>query len=312
MGGRFIDGQWITEKNWEKAADGSFKRQVSVFRNWTAPDGVFPVEAGRYHLYISHACPWAHRTLIVRALLGLEDVISVSAVHPLMTDDGWHFDAEDAEYPCRDHLYGEPFLRNIYLRANSQYTGRVTVPILWDKQTETIVNNESRDIIQMLATDFAALGTRQADLYPEALRAEIDAAMDHIYQPINNGVYRCGFAGNQAAYDQALMELFEALDHWESVLSRQRFMTGEALTLADIALFTTLVRFDAVYYVHFKTNIQRIVDYPGLWRFVRAVHQWPQIAGTCHMDQIKEHYYRSHLQLNPRGIVPGGPVLDFQ
>jgi putative glutathione S-transferase len=309
MGGRLIEGKWFTEKSWEKADDGSFKRQVSVFRERTGTEGSFLAEAGRYHLYVSYACPWAHRTLIVRALLGLEEVVSVSAVHPLMTDEGWHFDPEDTDHPCVDDLYGESFLRDLYRRADSQYTGRVTVPILWDKQTETIVNNESREIIQMLATDFADLGSRQMELYPEARRESIDAAMDRIYQSINNGVYRCGFAGNQAAYDQALSQLFEALEHWDGVLSRQRFMTGERLTLADVALFTTLLRFDPVYYVHFKTNLRHIVDFPSLWRFVREVYQWPQIAGTCRMDEIKQHYYRSHPQLNPRGIVPGGPKL---
>jgi putative glutathione S-transferase len=310
MGGRLIEGRWVVTPTWEKASDGSFQRQLSSFRNWTG-HGELEVEPDRYHLFVSHACPWAHRTLITRALLGLEEVVSVSAVHPLMTDDGWHFDPEDPDHPCRDDLFGERFLRDLYLRADPGFTGRVTVPILWDRQSETIVNNESRDIIQMFATDFATLGSRHCALYPEVLRAQIDEAMDAIYEPINNGVYRCGFAGNQAAYDRALGQLFEALDHWEGVLSRQRFMTGDTLTLADIALFTTLLRFDPVYYLHFKTNRRHIYDYPNLWGFVRDVYQLPHVAETCRIDQIKEHYYRSHTQLNPRGFVPGGPELDL-
>jgi putative glutathione S-transferase len=311
MGGRLVQGQWTTKPDWEKTTDGSFKRQESFFRHFVGTEPRFAVAEGRYHLFISHACPWAHRTMIVRALLGLEDAISVSAVHPLMTDEGWHFDPEDPEYPTVDALFGERYLRDVYLRADPEFTGRVTVPVLWDRVEQTIVNNESREIIEMFSTVFEPLWTRPCALYPEDLRTEINAAMDAIYGPINNGVYRCGFAGTQAAYDAALAGLFGALEHWEDVLGRQRFMVGESMTLADVALFTTLVRFDLVYYVHFKTNLRHIYEMPNLWGFVRDVYQMTNVAETCRLDEYKVHYYRSHPQLNPRGFVPGGPQLNL-
>lgn len=311
MSGRLEEGVWTTKKTWEHAKDGEFRRQESFFRERVEAGGRFDVEAGRYHLYVSHACPWAHRTLIVRALLGLEDAISVSVVHPLMTAEGWHFGADDPDFPTPDHLHGERFLRDIYVRANPTFTGRVTVPVLWDKKENTIVNNESREIIEMLATVFRPLWTQQRELFPEAKRDEINAHIDRMYPAINNGVYRCGFAGSQEAYDRAFGELFEGLDHFDEVLSGRRFLTGPELSLADVCLFTTLYRFDPVYVVHFKTNLRRIVDYENLWGFVRDLHAQSGVADVCHLDHIKDHYYRSHLQLNPRGIVPQGPEIDY-
>jgi putative glutathione S-transferase len=310
MGGRLVEGQWTTKSNWEQSEDGAFQRQESVFRDTVGGDA-HPVAPGRYHLYVSHACPWAHRTLITRALLGLDDAISVSVVHPHMTGEGWHFGGADDAYPTPDHLYGKPFLRELYTKADPQFTGRVTVPILWDRERETIVNNESREIIVQLNDAFRPLATRERDLYPSALRPTIDAAIDAIYPVINNGVYRCGFAAKESAYQTAFDELFSALDHWDQVLATQRFTCGDSLTLADICLFTTLFRFDSVYYVHFKCNGRHIYEYAHLWRFVRDVYQTEGVAETCHLDHIKLHYYRSHLQLNPRGFVPVGPTISF-
>ena len=311
MAGRLIQGVWTSKKTWEHAEDGEFRRQASAFRERVAPGGRFDVEAGRYHLFVSHACPWAHRTLIVRALLGLEDAIGVSVVHPHMTDEGWHFDADDPTYPTPNHILGERYLRDVYLRADDTFTGRVTVPVLWDTREGTIVNNESREIIEMFATVFAPLWTRTRDLYPEAARAELNVHIDRMYPSINNGVYRCGFAGSQAAYERAFSELFEALDHFDTVLADRRFLGGDALTLADVCLFPTLLRFDPVYVTHFKTNLRRIADYPNLWGYVRDVYAQTLIAETCHLDHIKDHYFLSHPQLNPRGIVPVGPAVDF-
>jgi len=311
VGGRFVAGEWTTKKDWEKETGGQFKRQESQFRNRIDPQGLYAPEVDRYHLYVSYACPWAHRTLMVRALMGLDQVISFSAVHPLMTDNGWHFDPTDSRFPTPDHLYGHDFLRELYLKADPHCTGRVTVPVLWDKKTESLVSNESKEIIRDMAIHFASLGTLDADLYPEALRPTIDEAMDHFYEPINNGVYRCGFAGNQEAYEASQEELFGALDHWDAVLREQTYVAGEQLTLADLALYATLVRFDPVYYVHFKTCKKHIYEYPGLWRFVCDLIHHPRLRPTLHMDHIKDHYFRSHPQLNPRGFVPPGPELNY-
>jgi len=305
MGGRLVDGSWVSKDHWESDTSGGFKRQESAFR-----DSVDRAEAGRFHLYVSHACPWAHRTLIVRALLGLEDAISWSTVHPLMLDDGWIFDPDDGVFPSEDPIHGERFLRDLYVRADPNFTGRVTVPMLWDKQTDTLVNNESAEIIRMLATDFAPLGTTGAVLYPEPLRARIDAAMDRFYNPINNGVYRCGFARTEAAYRAAHDELFVALDEWDAALEGQQYICGDALTIADVALFTTLIRFDPVYFVHFKTSKKHIYEYPHLWAFVRRMYALPGVAETVHFDHIRTHYFASHRQLNPRGFVPDGPDMD--
>lgn len=307
--GRLISGRWTTE--WYSPDErGRFVRGETVFRDRVTADGSsgFRAEAGRYHLYVSLACPWAHRALITRKLKGLEEAISISVVHPFMGDDGWSFD--EAPGTIGDPIFGARFLREIYVKARSDYTGRVTVPVLWDKRTQTIVNNESREIIRMLDTEMGALAGSTLSLYPEALRPRIDETITALYTPVNNGVYRAGFATTQEAYNEAVAELFEALDHWDSVLSSQRYLCGSEPTLADICLFTTLFRMDPVYYGHFKCNVRRLTDYPSLWGFVRDVYQWPGVRETCDLDHIKQHYYRSHPGINPTRIVPRGPLLD--
>jgi putative glutathione S-transferase len=313
MGGFLRDGEWITKEKWEQSEDGHFKRQVSVFRDWITqgPEARFQPGRGRYHLYVSLACPWAHRTLIVRALKGLEDAISVSVVEPYMGDGGWTFDPDHDDASTPDHLFGFDALRHVYTKADPTFSGRVTVPVLWDRETHTIVNNESSEIIRMLDQTFGELSTRDAVLYPEPLRAEIDAATDAIYEPINNGVYRCGFASKASAYAESFEALFDALDHWDAHLATRRYMVGDQLTLADVCMFTTLVRFDPVYYVHFKTNRQLIAQFPNLSGYVRDIYQTPGVAETVNLFHIKQHYYRSHTQLNPKGFVPLGPALDL-
>lgn len=309
--GMMIDGNWqSTRANEDKG--GRFVRPSTTFRSWIRADGSseFQPEAGRYHLYVSYACPWAHRTLILRKLKGLEDAIGVSVVDPYMGEDGWFF--SDAPGAIRDSVNGAQFVREIYAKADPQFTGRVTVPILWDKQLETVVNNESREIIKMLDLEFQAIaGNPDVGFYPADLADEIEATLDAIYNPINNGVYRSGFASSQEAHAEAVTELFAALDHQEQVLGERRYLCGDRITQADWCLFTTLYRFDAVYYVHFKTNLRRIVDYPNLWNYVKELYQIPGVAETCHMDHIKEHYYTSHESVNPRLLVPLGPIIDF-
>ncbi len=313
MGGLLRDGEWITKEKWEQSSDGHFKRQESVFRDRTSveADARFEPGKGRYHLYVSLACPWAHRTLIVRALKGLEESISVSVVEPFMGSGGWTFDADADDASTQDHLFGFDALHKVYTKADATFSGRVTVPILWDRETQTIVNNESSEIIRMLDETFGALATRDAILYPEHLRDAIDAATADIYEPINNGVYRCGFASKVSAYEESFDNLFAALDRWDSYLADHRYMVGDQLTLADVCMFTTLVRFDPVYYVHFKTNRQLISQYEHLSGYLRDIYQTPGIAETVNMHHIKQHYYRSHTQLNPKGFVPKGPVLDL-
>lgn len=308
--GRLIDGQW-TRDEVAPTEDGAFKRENSTFRDQiSADDGAeHPVVADRYHLYVSYACPWAHRTLVARALLGLEDVISVSVVDPYMGEEGWQFSEGPGCVP--DPIFGAEFLREVYTRTDPSFTGKVTVPVLLDKQTKTIVNNESRDVLRMFATVLASLGHGAIDLSPEAIRDDIDAMIDANYEPINNGVYKAGFARSQSAYDTAVDELFAALGRCEARLRESRFLCGDTLTEADICLFTTLLRFDAVYHTHFKCNVRRIVDYPALWGFVRDVYQRPGVASTCNFGHIKQHYYRSHPDVNPTGIVARGPDLDF-
>ncbi len=301
-----------------KAVDGEFIRADSSFRNWVTPNGDagpsggagFAAEAGRYHLYVSYACPWAHRTLIFRELKALQAVISVSVVHPLMPEESWVF----AEYPgaTEDQLYQSNFLYEIYRKADPDFKGLVTVPVLWDKQQETIVNNESSEIIRMLNSAFDAYTNVDVDFYPQSLRAQIDEINEPIYNNINNGVYRAGFARNQRAYDRAYSQLFDTLDELESRLAGQRYLVGDRITEADWRLFTTLVRFDAVYFGHFKTNRKRLVDYPNLWAYTRDLYQVPGVAATVNMDHIKTHYYGSHRSINPTGIVPQGPDIDFQ
>jgi putative glutathione S-transferase len=315
--GLLVDGKWHDQWYDTKVSGGRFIRGTSQFRNWITPDGSagpsgrsgFKAEPGRYHLYVSLACPWAHRTLIMRALKGLEGMISVSVVNWLMAENGWTFAEGPGVIP--DTLYHSTFLHQIYTLAQPDYSGRVTVPILWDKQTRTIVNNESSEIIRMLTRAFDAIGAKSGDYYPQPMRAEIDALNERIYPSVNNGVYRAGFATTQVAYDEAVRSLFDTLDWLEDRLAHQRFLCGDRLTEADIRLFTTLLRFDEVYHGHFKCNVRRIVDYPNLWGFTRDLYQLPGVAGTVNMQHIKRHYYESHRMINPTGIVPVGPGLDF-
>lgn len=298
--GLLVDGKWVDQWYDTASSGGRFERKSSAFRG--APEAI---EAGRYHLYVSYACPWAHRALIVRALLGLEQAVGVSAVEPLMLEHGWTF------APDGDSLYSARFLYELYQRAKPSYTGRVTVPVLWDKQRETIVNNESSEIIVLLNDAFRPLATRPADLYPSALRAEIDAVNERVYATLNNGVYRCGFATTQDAYEEAFTPLFATLDWLDERLAARRWLMGDAFTLADVRLFTTLIRFDAVYFGHFKCNQQRVEDYPNLRGYLRDIYQLPGVAATVNMEHIKRHYYGSHKTINPSGVIPLGPRLDF-
>lgn len=311
--GLLVNGKWVDQWYDTKSSDGEFVRQDSVFRNWVTADGAagltgdggFKAEAGRYHLYVSLACPWAHRTLIFRALKELQDIISVSIVEPLMMEAGWVFGDEG------DGLYGFSNMYEVYTKAMPQITSRVTVPVLWDKQREAIVNNESADIIRILNTAFNELTGNNDDYYPAELREEIDQLNDFIYPAINNGVYRAGFATTQAAYEKAYVELFDALDSLEQRLATRRYLTGAQVTEADWRLFTTLLRFDAVYFGHFKTNRQRIADYEHLSGYVRDLYQQPGVASTVDIPYTKAHYYGSHKTINPTGIIPRGQELDF-
>lgn len=315
--GLLIDGVWHDQWYDTKESGGRFVRKESQFRNWITADGSagptgkggFRAEPGRYHLYVSYACPWAHRTLIFRALKKLEDVISVSVVDHYMGAEGWTFNAIDGATP--DHLFGAKRLYEIYTRADPAYSGRVTVPVLWDKQTNTIVSNESSEIIRMFNSAFNAFGDASLDFYPEALRGDIDAMNALVYPNINNGVYRAGFATTQEAYEEAFKQLFETLDTVEEKLSVNRYLVGDTQTEADWRLFTTLLRFDPVYVGHFKCNRQRIADYPNLSNYTRELYQVPGVAETVNMLHIKAHYYGSHTTINPTGIVPLGPEIDF-
>lgn len=317
--GLLVDGKWQDEWYDTAKTGGKFEREAARFRNWVTadgsagPDGVggFRAESGRYHLYVSLACPWAHRTLIFRALKGLEPHISVSVVHPDMLENGWEFRPGDDQH--QDHLYNHEFMHQVYTRAAPDYSGRVTVPVLWDKQQETIASNESADIIRMFNAAFNGLeGVRKdVDYYPEALRAEIDALNERIYDTVNNGVYKAGFATAQDKYREAYHALFESLDWLEERLSARRYLTGNQLTEADWRLFTTLLRFDPVYYSHFKCNRQRLSDYPALSAYTRELYQMPGVAETVSIGQIKQHYYVSQRTINPTQIVPVGPQLDF-
>ena len=308
--GLLQQGKWVDKWYDTKNSDGEFRRQDSRFRRWLTADGAagpdgeqgFKAEKGRYHLYVSLACPWAHRTLIFRALKGLQDYIDVTAVDPIMLENGWELS---------DPLYGFDYAYQLYLKADPSYEGRVTVPILWDKHTQTIVSNESSEIIRMFNTAFNHLTGDQTDYYPENLRSQIDAVNSRVYDTINNGVYLCGFATTQQAYEKAFKALFESLDWVEDILSKQPYLAGEQLTEADWRLFTTLIRFDAVYFGHFKTNRQQIADYPAISNYVREMYQIKGIADTVSFKHIKTHYYGSHLTINPTGIVPVGPAQDF-
>ncbi|MBW8448183.1 MAG: glutathione S-transferase family protein [Arenimonas sp.] len=315
--GMLVDGVWHDVWYDTKTTAGRFERSKAQFRNWVTVDGSagptgskgFKAEAGRYHLYVSLACPWAHRTLIFRKLKGLEGLISLSIVDPLMLENGWEF--HDRDGATVDHLFGSDFLYQIYLKADPAYSGRVTVPVLWDKQTGTIVSNESADIIRMFNTAFNGLTGEGSDYCPADLRDDIDALNDRIYDAVNNGVYKSGFATTQDAYESAVTPLFAMLDELEERLSTRRYLFGPRMTEADWRLFTTLVRFDPVYVGHFKCNIRRIADYPNLSAYVRDLYQTPGVAETVNLRHIKHHYYRSHKTINPTGVVPVGPALDL-
>jgi putative glutathione S-transferase len=315
--GKLINGTWHDVWYDTESNDGRFVRQDSAFRNWVTADGSagpsgeegFKAEPGRYHLYVSLACPWAHRTIIMRRLKGLEDMISMSVVNSFMGAEGWSF--EPGPGVVADTVNGATRLHEIYTKADPVFTGRVTVPVLWDKQRETIVSNESAEILRMLNSAFDGVGALPGDHYPDALRKEIDALNDDIYPNINNGVYRAGFASTQAAYDEAVVQLFDALDRLEQRLATKRYLTGDTITEADWRLFTTLVRFDPVYVNHFKCNIRRLRDYPNLWGYVRDLYQQAGIAATVDIDYIKAHYHESHTAINPTGIVPKGPEIDY-
>ncbi len=315
--GRLVNGVWHDDWYDTKSTGGRFVRWDSSFRNWITPDGSpgptgeggFAAEAGRYHLYVSLACPWAHRTLIFRKLKGLERLIDVSVVHWHMGEHGWEF--RQGPGATGDRLYGSRYLHEIYTRAKPDYSGRVTVPVLWDKQRQTIVNHESAEIIRMFNSAFDEVGAEGPDFYPQALRAEIDKVNETVYQNVNNGVYKAGFATTQEAYEEAVTALFATLDDLEERLGRQRYLAGDRITEADWRLFTTLARFDPVYVGHFKCNIRRLSDYPNLWAYARELYQIPQVAETVSFEHIKRHYYGSHRTVNPSGIVPVGPALDW-
>ena len=303
--GKWVD-QWYDTDN----SGGEFRRQDSRFRHWLTPNGEagpqgetgFKAEQGRYHLYVSLACPWAHRTLIFLQLKGLQDYIDVTVVEPIMLENGWEM---------TDPLYDLSFMYELYLKADARYEGRVTVPVLWDKQTQTIVSNESSEIIRMFNTAFNDVTGNRVDYYPKALRSTIDTINERIYNSINNGVYRAGFATTQVAYDEAFYSLFDALDWVEAKLTKHRYLAGDTLTEADWRLFTTLIRFDAVYYGHFKTNRQLLADYPAIIGYVRELYQLEGVADTVNFEHIKTHYYASHLMINPTGVIPVGPTQDF-
>lgn len=315
--GLLVDGQWQDKWYDTDASGGRFEREDAGFRNWVTVEGSagptgkggFKAEADRYHLYVSLACPWAHRTTIYRKLKGLEDMISMSVVHPFMGDNGWTF--AEGEGVIADPIVNASYLYEIYIAAKSDYTGRVTVPILWDKRTNTIVSNESSEIIRMFNSAFDQVGAAAGDFLPSELLADIDKINAFVYSAVNNGVYKTGFATTQAVYEEAVIELFDALDTLEARLAERRYLMGETITEADWRLFTTLVRFDAVYVGHFKCNIRRIVDYPNLWGYLRELYQVPGIAETVNMEHIKAHYFTSHANINPTRIIPVGPVIDF-
>jgi putative glutathione S-transferase len=316
--GLLVDGEW--QDTWYDTGKtgGAFKRSAAQFRNWITADGSagpsgeggFKAESGRYHLYVSHACPWANRTLIFRELKGLAPHIDVSVVHPDMLGEGWTFDT-DFEGATGDTLYGLPYARDLYTRAQPDVTTRVTVPILWDKQRETIVSNESAEIIRMFNSAFDEITGNTDDYYPEPLRARIDEINARVYSDVNNGVYKSGFATSQEAYDKAVHALFDALDWLEGLLSENRYLAGDRVTEADWRLFTTLVRFDLVYHLHFKCNRRRIMDYPNLWAYTRELYQWPGVAAQVNFDHIVRHYHYSHETINPHRIIPINPVIDW-
>jgi glutathionyl-hydroquinone reductase len=315
--GHLVDGVWQDEQHAQRTTGGRFVRPTTRFRNWITEDGSagptgeggFPAARGRYHLYVSLACPWAHRTLIMRKLRGLDEIISISVTEPLYGPHGWWFGTSPGTIP--DTVNGARELGEIYLRADPKYTGRVSVPVLWDKERRTIVNNESAEIIRMLNGAFGRFTNVRTDYYPAALRAEVNRINTLTYENVNNGVYRAGFATTQEAYEEAFRAVFAALDEIEARLARQRYLASNETTEADWRLFPTLIRFDAVYYSHFKCNLRRIIDYPNLSNYLRDLYQQPGVAETVNLDHIKRHYYGSQRHVNPTGIVPVGPALDF-
>lgn len=316
--GQLIEGVWHDDWYDTKSTGGKFVRTTSGFRNWITAEGRagpsgkdgFPAESGRYHLYVSLACPWAHRALVFRALKGLSDHIGVSVVDPDMLNEGWEM---RGTFPgaTGDKLYGLPFLRDIYLKADPTISGRVTVPVLWDTRTETIVSNESSEIIRMFNSAFDDLTGNRDDYYPAPLRPQIEKINARVYDTVNNGVYKAGFATSQTAYDAAVGPLFDSLDWLEDILSRNRYLTGNRITEADWRLFTTLIRFDLVYHLHFKCNRARIIDYPNLWAYLRELYLWPGVSDTVNFDHIVRHYHFSHVTVNPHRIIPVNPVLNF-
>ena len=316
--GILIDGTWHDDDSSMRSSDGAFKRNKTTFRNWITPDGGpgpsgkggFAAESGRYHLYVSYACPWAHRALVFRAIKGLEDHIGVSVVHPEMLGDGWTFET-DFDGATGDQLFDLPFARDLYTKAAPKFSGRVTVPILWDKQQDTIVSNESSEIIRMFNTAFNDITGNTDDYWPEHLHDAIEPINERVYDTVNNGVDKAGFATTQDAYEEAVHPLFDSLDWIEDILSKNRYLVGDTLTEADWRLFTTLVRFDKVYNVHFKCSHKRIVDYPNLWAYTRELYQVPGVAETVHFDHIVRHYYFSHDMVNPNRIVPFVVEPDF-
>ncbi|WP_413742241.1 glutathione S-transferase family protein [Sodalis sp. RH15] len=316
--GLLVEGQWQDKWYDTKSTGGRFERSASQFRNWVTADGAagpsggdgYQAAANRYHLYVSLACPWAHRTLLMRNLKGLDQIIPVSVVHPLMLENGWTF-GTDFPAATGDPLYHKDFLYQLYLQADSDYSGRATVPVLWDKERQTIVSNESADIIRMFNSAFDAVGARAGDYYPQELRSRIDEINGWVYDQVNNGVYKAGFATTQGAYDEAVTGVFAALDRLEELLGRHRYLTGDRLTEADLRLWTTLIRFDPVYVTHFKCDRRRIEDYLNLSGFLRDIYQMPGIADTVNFEHIRNHYYRSHATINPYGIISIGPEQDL-
>ena len=315
--GLLVDGQWVDQWYDTKKTGGRFVRTQTQFRNWITADGSagptgqagYKAEANRYHLYVSLACPWASRTLMIRTLKGLEDMISISVVHPLMLEHGWTF--EEGEGVIGDPIFQARYLHEVYTAVKPDYTGRVTVPVLFDKKTKTIVNNESSEIIRMLNTAFDGLGAKPGNYVPDQWLEEIDAVNDFVYHRINNGVYKAGFATKQEVYEEEVTVLFAALDQMEERLAGQDYLVGNRLTEADIRLFTTLVRFDAVYFGHFKCNLKPLTAYPKLWAYTKRIYQLPGMAQTVNFDHIKRHYYGSHKTINPTGVIPMGPTLDW-
>lgn len=312
--GQLVDGKWTSEWT-ERSEDGQFKRMPTHFHHWITADGSsgFKAEPGRYHLYISLGCPWAHRTVLLWQLKGLQEIVGLSIVDPVISSQGWAF--SDKEGCIRDSVNHAEYLWEIYVKAKPDYTGRVTVPVLWDSQTQAIVNNESRHIIEMFNREFNAFMPdehQSLDFYPEHQKAKIDEVISAIYHPINNGVYRSGFASSQTAYEQAVNELFQALDYWEAILVHQRYLCGDAITLADWCLFTTLFRFDLAYYGLFKCNLKRLIDYPNLWAYARSLHQQPGVSAVCSRSHVKQLYYAGLPELNPSRIIPVGPEISFE